>query len=422
MAPQREVVITGVGVVSPIGIGREAFAASLAAGRSGIRRLNLLVQSDLPDPIGAEVRDFDPKLYVRPRKSLKVMSRDIQFGFAAADLACADAKLRDHPVDPDRLGIVFGADLMPGELDELVPAFRGCMVEGKFDFTRWGPSAMADLFPLWMLKYLPNMPACHIGIAQDARGPNNSLTLGDVSSLSAVAEAMRVIERGQADVMIAGGVGSRIHLILFVGRGGYDPTRRDEDPAAACRPFDARRHGIVCGEGAGAFILESRRYAEARGATILARILGYAATFEPSRNGRPLRGSAIRQAIAGALRDAHITAADIGHVNANGLSTIHDDRIEAQAIRDLLGDVPVTAPKSFFGGLGAGAGAVEMAVSVLAMQDALVPPTLNYEHPDPECPVNVVRGQPLRAGKPIALLLNHTSLGQAVAMVLGPPG
>ena len=421
MVPQREVVITGVGVVSPIGIGREAFAASLAAGRSGVRRLDLFVDSDLPAPIGAEVRDFDPKLYVRPRKSLKVMSRDIQFGFAAADLACADAKLRDHPLDPDRLGVVFGADLMPCELEELIPAFRGCLVEGKFDFARWGPSAMTDLFPLWMLKYLPNMPACHIGIAQDARGPNNSLTHGDVSSLSAVAEAMRVIERGQADVMIAGGAGSRIHPVLLVGRGGYDPACRHEDPAAACRPFDARRHGIVCGEGAGAFILESRRYAAARGAPILARILGYAARFEPSRNGRPLRGSAIRAAIAGALRDARLTAADIGHVNANGLSTIHDDRIEAQAIREVLGEVPVTAPKSYFGNLGAGSGAVEMAASLLAIEHGLVPPTLNYEHPDPECPVNVICGRPLATDRRTALVLNHSRQGQSVAVVLAAP-
>ena len=121
--------------------------------------------------------DFDPKQYVRPRKSLKVMSRDIQLAFAAADLACVDAGLRDHPIAPERLGVVFGAALIPGELDELIGTYRNCMIDGKFDFRRWGPAAMAELFPLWMLKYLPNMPACHIGIGQDARGPNNSITI-----------------------------------------------------------------------------------------------------------------------------------------------------------------------------------------------------------------------------------------------------
>lgn len=418
MAPRQEIVITGVGVVSPIGIGREAFAAGLAACRSGVRRLPLFDRSDLPLPVGAAVADFDAKRYVRPRKSLKVMSRDIQFAFAAADLGRADAGLVGEAVDPDRLGVVFGADLMPCELSEVETAYRACTVDGHFDFHRWGPAAMAEVFPLWMLKYLPNMPACHIGIAQDARGPNNSVTLDEVSSLSAVAEALRVIERGHADVMIAGGVGARIHPVIIFRGDSLRPTCREQDPARMCRPFDAERRGMVNGEGAAAFILESRRHAEARGARICARILGYASTFEARRNGEPLSGRAIRQAIRGALSDAGLPPAAIGHVNASGMSTVHDDRIEAQAIREVLGDVPVTAAKSYFGSIGAGAGAVEMAVSLIALETGSVPPTLNYEQPDPQCPVNVVRGRPLAVSQRIALLLNHVPLGQAVAMVI----
>jgi 3-oxoacyl-[acyl-carrier-protein] synthase II len=418
MARQRDIVITGMGIVSPIGIGKEAFAAALAAGRGGIRRLNLFDDAELPNPIGGEVLEFDPKRYVRPRKSLKVMSRDTQFGFAAADLACADARLRDHPLDPERLGVLYGADLMTCELSEVAAAYRGCMVDGRFQFDRWGPTAMADLFPLWMLKYLPNMPACHIGIAQDARGPNNSLTLGDVSSLSAVAEAVRVLERGQADAMIVGGTSSRIHPALLIYSRTYDAGRRSETPAAACLPFDARRGGEIAGEGAAAFIIETGRHASARGATVLARVLGCAATFEPVRRGRPIQGTAIRQAIRGALGDAGIAAADVGHVNANGAGTPWDDRVEAQAIRDTLGEAPVTAPKSFFGNLRAGTGALEMAVSLLALQDGLVPPVLNFERPDPQCPVNVVRDRPLQTDKRIAVVLNHTPNGQALAVVL----
>jgi 3-oxoacyl-[acyl-carrier-protein] synthase II len=418
MAAKREIVITGVGVVSPIGIGSEAFWTALADGRSGVRLLDLFRTSDLPVPFGAVVDDFDPKQYVRPRKSLKVMSRDIQLGFAAADLACAQAGLHDRPIDPDRLGIVFGADLIHCELSELVNVYRGCIVDGKFEFKHFGQRAMAEMYPLWMLKYLPNMPACHIGIAQDARGPNNSLTLGDVSSLSAVTEAMRVLERGQADAMIAGGTGSRIHPASWVRDPILNLSHRSHDPAAASRPFDAQRDGTVNGEGAAAFLLETRPHAQARGATILARILGAAGTFEPCRNGEVLRGRGIRQAISGALRDAGLLAGDVGHVNANGSSTILDDRIEAQAIRDTLADVPVTAPKSFFGNLGAGTGAVEMAVSVLALQKGYVPPTLNYQYPDPHCPVNVIHRQSLRINAPTALVLNHTNRGQAVAVVL----
>jgi 3-oxoacyl-[acyl-carrier-protein] synthase II len=421
MAPKQPIVITGVGVVSPIGIGNEVFWTSLAEGRSGVRPLDLFPQSDLPVPFGAALADFDPKQYVRPRKSLKVMSRDIQLGFAAADLACAQAGLRDRPIDPQRLGIVFGADMIHCELPELTNAFLGCMVDGKFDFGRWGEQAMAEMYPLWMLKYLPNMPACHIGIAQDARGPNNSLTLGDVSSLSAVAEAIRVIERGHADAMIAGGTGSRIHPAYWVRSKVLELSRRSDDPAAASRPFDALRDGTVNGEGAGAFLLETRQHAEARGATILAHVLACAGTFEPCRNGETLRGRGIRQAISTVLRHAGLRAGDVGHVNANGSSTLLDDRIEAQAIRDTLADVPVTAPKSFFGNLGAGTGAVEMAASVLALQKGCVPQTLNYQRPDPHCPVNVIHRQSAKIDQPIALVLNHTMFGQAVAVLLGAP-
>ncbi len=427
MAAKQDIVITGIGVVSPIGIGVEPFWTSLSEGRSGVRRLDLFDRdapspadrsADLPPPFGADVADFEPKKYVRPRKSLKVMSREIQLGFVAADLACVDADLRDKPVDPEQLGIVFGADLIHADLSELVSVYCGCITEDKFDFERWGKTAMAEMYPLWMLKYLPNMPACHIGIAQDARGPNNTLTLGDVSSLAALAEAIRVLERGHAEAMIVGGTGSRIHHDCWVRSEVFELSRSYDDPAAAARPFDARRDGTVNGEGAAAFILETRSHAEARGARILARVLGFAGAFEPCRNGRTPQGNSIRNAIAAVLRNTGVAAAEVGHVNANGAGTILDDQIEARAIRDLLGDVPVTAPKSFFGNLGAGGGAVEMAASVLALQKGLIPQTLNYQDPDPACPVNVVHGRSMETDRPTALVLNHTNFGQAIAVLL----
>ncbi len=416
MMSKEEIVITGIGVVSPIGIGKDAVWTSLLEGCGGVREMDLFRHDDLPIPYGAQVVGFEPKKRVRPRKSLKVMSRDIQLGFAAADLACDDAGLHSRPVDPERLGIVFGADMIHCELDELANAFHGCIVEGQFDFDRWGKMSMAEMYPLWMLKYLPNMPACHIGIAQDARGPNNSLTLGEVSSLSAVAEAVRVIQRGQADVMIAGGTASRINPASWV-RSRVPRLSHGDEPSNVSRPFDLRRDGMINGEGAGAMILETRHHAQQRGAEIFARILCCAGGFEPCRNGATLQGRAIRNAVNGALRAAGLEPGDVGHVNANGVSTIADDRIEAQAIRDTLADVPVTAPKSFFGYLGAGSGAVEMIVSIMALQHGLVPQTLNYGDPDPECPVNVVRDEPMRSAKPTALMLNHTPLGQAMAVL-----
>ncbi|MGQ9575589.1 MAG: beta-ketoacyl-[acyl-carrier-protein] synthase family protein [Thermoguttaceae bacterium] len=418
MQARREVVITGIGVVSPIGIGAAEFWRSLMEGRGGVRRLSWFDGSDLPAPIGAEVSDFDPARMVRPRKALKVMSRDIQLAVVAADMACSQAGLAHAGIDPDRLGVVFGADLIAADPAEMVEAYRACMDDGHFDFRCWGQKGLGAMFPLWMLKYLPNMPACHIGIIQDARGPNNTHTLGEISGLTAVAEAADVIRRGQADAMIAGGTSSRIHPSVYLRTTARQFSQRLDDPARACRPFDADRDGMVYGEGAAAFLLEAREHAAARGANCLARIVAGATAFEPPRPDRTLEGQAIGRAIRAVLAASGLKPSEIGHVNAHGLSTTMDDRIEARAIRQTLGDVPVTAPKSFFGNIGGGGGGVEMAVSVLAFQHGLVPPTLNYERPDPDCPIQVIQGGAHPVDRLTALVLNHSSTGQAAAMIL----
>lgn len=426
MKPKADIVVTGIGIVSPIGVGKDAFWNSLCEGRSGVRLLDLYEQddsinADLPTPIGGSVVGFDPKKLIRPRKSLKVMSRDIQFAFAAADMARIDAGLPEKPVDPERMGVVYGADLMACDFSEMATAYARCIVDGQFHFNRWGPAAMSELSPLWMLKYLPNMPACHIGIALDARGPNNSMILGETAGLSALSEAVRVLQRGQADVMIAGSTGSQLHPGVWYRSRRFDLARFGGDPAAVARPFDARRDGMVSGEGSAAFILETRKHAEARDATVLARIIGYLDVFNPCRNGTPPGGASIRHAIAGLLQRTGIAAEEVGHVNAHGAGTVAEDRVEAQAIRDTLGDVPVTAPKSFFGSLCAGSGAVEAAVSVLAVAKGRVPQTLNYEEPDPTCPVNVIRSEPMETDKPIALALNQRPQGHTIAVLFGGP-
>ncbi len=401
MVPAHEVVITGLGVVSPIGLGREAFWQSLLAGRSGVTQLEEFAVGSARSPFGGAVRDFDPKLYVTPRKSLKVMSRDIQLGFAAARLALEDAVLAAGSADPERFGVVFGGDMIYCDPAELEPAYRACLATGQVDTAHWGARAFSEMYPLWMLKYLPNMPACHIAIANDARGPNNTVVLGEVSSLLAMAEAVRLIERSLADVVIAGGAGSRIHPMYWICRDEQLMSQRQDDPASALRPFDATRDGTVYGEGAAALVLESRQHATARGRTILAQVVDYASGFEPPRPGAAPTGSAIRATIRQLLDRAKLTPADIDHVNAHGLGTVAADRAEAQAIRAELGDVPVTAPKSFFGNLGAAAGAVEAVASVLALTAGQIPPTLNYRQPDPDCPVQVVHGGPGRGQRPL---------------------
>jgi 3-oxoacyl-[acyl-carrier-protein] synthase II len=415
---EREVVITGVGIVSPIGVGREAVWNAIQSRQSGVRPLAQLASVGWIAPFGGEVADFDPKELIQPRKSIKVMSRDIQLASAAAELAWQDSCLSQATLDPERFGVVGGAGVMYCDLEELRGPFLEWIKADDFDVHRWSREAMGELYPLWMLKYLPNMPACHIGIRYDARGPNNTIAEGDVSSLLALSEAADVIRRGHADVMIVGGTGSRINISDLMWHSGARLACNGKlPPAAVCRPFDAERNGQVNGEGAAQIVIETREHAERRGARIMARVAGAAMRFEPAADGKEPTGDAIARAIRAALAAAEVEPGDIGHVNAHGNSTREDDPIEARAIRETLGDVPVTAPKSYFGNLGQGGGMVELVVSLLAMSNDVVPPTLNYETPDPECPVNVVTSlQP--AFQSTFIKLNHNSMGQAAAVVI----
>jgi 3-oxoacyl-[acyl-carrier-protein] synthase II len=416
------VVITGLGVVSPIGIGRDAFWAALCQGKSGIRRIESFDASALPIGIAAEVEQFVPTAYVTKRKSLKLMCRDAQFGVAAAMMAAEDAGVDSTTVDPERLGVVLGADRICSPIDDCEATYRACLVDGRFDFNLWATRGMAEAYPLGFLRVLPNMIASHVSIMQDARGPNNTIHEAEVSGLTAVTEAARVIQRGAADVMIAGGASSEMSPFDCVRRCAMGIlSRRQDDPTAAMRPFDADRDGQVWGEGAATFILESRRHAEARGAPILATVLSWASACEGRRSNGAFEGAALRRAIATALERAHLRERQLGHINAHGVSTVDDDQLEARAIRDAAPSVPVVAPKSYFGNLGAAGGAMEMAASVLAVNRGMVPPTLNYERPDPNCPVQVIHREALSTAASSGLLLNWTSVGQAATVIVGGP-
>lgn len=416
-APRGNVVITGVGVVSPIGIGNTSYWESLCQQRSGVAMLPDRGHARLPARIGASIQGFDPKQYVKPRKALKVMCLEIQTGFSAARLAVEQAQLDRESLVPERMGVVFGSEMLycnPAEMDVV---YDQCIVDGEFRLSRWGEAAMAKMYPLWMLMYLPNMIACHVGIAHDARGPNNTICQGDVSSLLAMIEAATVIERGHADVMIAGGSCSRVGIAQALYRGMDRLSSRIDTPAEACRPFDASRDGAVNGEGAAAFVLESEVHAKARGAQILARLRGWGQTFGCPEDGKPTQHT-IRRSIELALASAKMDADSVGHVNAHAGGLVAEDAVEAHAIRQVLGDVPVTAPKSFFGDLGSSGGVVEMVASVLALQEGTIPVTLNYTQPDPNCPVQVVHGEPVTAKHPTAVVLNQAPTGHAVALAL----
>ncbi|GAB4136043.1 MAG: beta-ketoacyl synthase [Planctomycetaceae bacterium] len=427
-------------MVSPLGIGIEPFWEGLSSGKSGIGPIQLDANAGAPRNIGGEVTDFTEqaakKSYLKPlRKSIKVMCRDIQLGVASALLALEQSQLNLETIDHQRLGVDFGANLMLSPPDVLRDAAWSCVENGdpkrEFHFEKWGKggknaegtSGMEKMQPLWLLRYLPNMPACHIGIAADARGPNNSLTMDEASGNLALGEATRVIQRGCSDTMIAGTTGTRIHPVKTIHARFWDPlAESDEPPETWSRPFDKNRSGQVLAEGACSFILEEETVARNRGAKIYGTILGVGSSCVVDRSGVSNLRRALANAMQSALHDAGIQPEDVGHVNAHGLSTVEDDRQESLAIHDVFGEdgstIPVTALKSVLGNSGSGCGTLELAGSLLGLEQGVVPATLNYELPDPECPLNVVRGEPLSIDNKTFININVTRTGQASALVV----
>lgn len=418
------VVVTGVGVVSPIGIGREAFWNALQQGRSGIRPLSAFRTDGLSSHLAAEVADFRPEEHVYHKKFLKVMARDIQLGVSAASMAMKDAGLPRGSVDPDRLGVDFGAghiSATPDDLTEAARSFAADIEEGR-SLERFAEDGLGHIGPLWLLKQLPNMPASHVAIEHDARGPNNTITARESSALLALAEAIRVIERDAADVMIVGACSSHINPLEMARLNVCESLTRTEDPQRACRPFDLHRDGTVAGEGAGAFVVERYEHAVRRGATIYCEVVGVGAGCDGAGRDDAGAGIGLVRAIQSSLRQAGLTPHDVGHINAHGKATRRDDIAEArayhQALGDLAGRIPVTALKSYFGHFDAGAGAVELVGSLLAVRYGMLPRTLNYRTPDPLCRLNIVRDEMLAMTNPVALSVNRTRMGQSAAAVI----
>lgn len=418
------VVITGLGIVSPIGIGKDAFWDNLSGGRSGIGFLKSVPASRLPSKLGAEIHDFDPLTHIYNRKFIKVMSRDVQLGVAAASMSMQDAGLQSGDIDPDRLGVVFGAGHISSTPQELFEAARheaGRHPENQFE--RWGSERMMKIPPLWLLRQLPNMPACHVAIEFDARGHNNTITSRESSTLLAMSEAMGTIQRGAADCMIVGASSSATDPFDVARFNLFESlTRREDDPARACRPFDRDRDGSVVGEGAAVFVLESYEHAVSRGADIYAEVLGVGSACDGRVGKVHQSGSGLVSAIRSVVNRTGVRPEEIGHINAHGKSTQRDDLVEARAYHQAMGEVasriPVIALGSYFGQFDAGTGAVELAGSILALRQRELPITLNYETPDPGCRLNVVRDNTLSLRNSLALSVNRTSMGQSTACLL----
>ena len=438
---ERRVVVTGLGTVTPLGIGIEPFWDALLARQSGIRVIQSFDASGLAANFGGEVPpfkmgDYVPKSY---RKSTKVMARDIELAVAAAYLAAKDAGLatkclverEEAPagsgLDNTRFGANIGAGLICADLPELAGALASAVDEtGVFSLKQWGTTGMENLTPLWLLKFLPNMLACHVTIVHDCQAHSNTVTCADASSHLAIGEAFRTIARGAAKVCICGGAESKINPMGLARQQllGRLACASDGDPQHACRPFAADRHGLVCSEGAGLVILEDFEHARARGARIYAELAGFGASSNTHDWMTPHpEGLGIAQAVSKALRDAQLTPDDIGLIGAFGTGVPDHDASEYRGLAAVFGKrcaaVPAVAIKGSLGHNGAGSGALDVATAIMALYHNAVPPSLNTEPPDPALRLGFVSAGPVdlraRAAVSIGYALHG---GQNAALVI----
>jgi 3-oxoacyl-[acyl-carrier-protein] synthase II len=423
----RRVVISGLGVVAPNGVGKRAFWSACVEGRSGVGPIRSFDASQHPVQIAAEVPEFDVTPFLLPaqRKSLKIMSRAMRFAVGAAGLAVQDSGLNLEREDGDRIGVIMGTGLVPVNLPEIAPAVAAaCDRTGKLQVTRLGQLGSSALFPLWILQYLPNMVAAHISMAINARGPNSTITTACAAGTQAVGEAFRLIARGDADVMLAGGADSRIDpfmILAYTALGAL--SRADRPPAEVSRPFDRCRDGFVLGEGAGVLVLEELERARKRGAVIYAEVLGLGTSFDAYSVTKPhpeARGAAL--AIEWALREARVDPSDVDYINAHGTSTRLNDIMETVAVKRVFGEgartLPLSSIKSMVGHLIGAAGAVEAVALALTLHDGVLPPTINHTHPDPDCDLDYVPNSAREVPVRTAVSTSFGFGGQNAALVM----
>lgn len=428
----RRVVVTGMGLVSPLGLTLEELWTGLVEGRSGVVPIESFPCSGLPLTHAAEARgftghidDFGPlpaECKKAIRKGLKVMCRESQMAVAAAQRALHDGGFSPESHEPERFGCVFGSDYMLTLPDDFTASVAACRDgEGAFAFGQWADQGLPLLNPLWLLKYLPNMPASHIAIYNDLQGPSNSITIREASGHLAIGEATMTIQRGAADIMLAGATGTRVHPMKTVhALQNEQVATGGAIPSGWSRPFDKGRTGMVLGEGAAVLVLEDLEHARRRGARIHGEVIGHAARAAIRSAGVGARRQSLALAMGQALAGAGVAAESVGHIHAQGLSTVGGDRDEAAAIGDVFGaaanSIPTVAAKSHFGNLGAGSGIVECIGSLLAVQRGELFPLLNYETRDPECPLRPAR----RGDLPGEIFISSaiTPQGQAGSVVV----
>jgi len=411
-ASRPRVVITGLGALTPVGLTAEETWAGLLAGRSGIARITSMDLSECPCQIGGELKGFDPRAYLGA-KGARRMARFSQLAVVAAQMALDDAALALSDDEKEHAGVVMGT------------AVGGCVVEterGVASMTRRG---FMRVSPFHLTAMPPNMAAFHIASAFGLHGYNGTVVTACASGSQAVGEAVEMIRSGRAQVMLTGGSEATLGPLAFVSFSVMAAlSTHNDDPAAACRPFDVDRDGFVMSEGGAVFVLESLEHAQQRGARIYAEVLGYAANSDgyhaiapnPDAHG-PIK--AIREALA----DAGLTPAQVDYINAHGTGTPLGDIVETKAIKAVFGEqayrVPISASKSMLGhGLGA-AGAMEILAGVLSIRDQQIHPTLNLDNPDPECDLDYVP-HTARPAQVDVVLKNSFGMGsQNACLVLG---
>ncbi|MEI7780833.1 MAG: beta-ketoacyl-[acyl-carrier-protein] synthase family protein [Planctomycetota bacterium] len=425
-AGRRRVVITGMGLVTPLGVRVEELWKNLMAGASGVGMTTVFDASRFPTKISAEVRNWnisdegeDPKLW-------QFCGRHTRFAAGAALQAMRDAGLeKGLPADPTRLGVYLGSGEGQQDFDSFTSMMMAAISGDTLDVAKFTKLGLETLHPLSEVEQEPNMPAGHLAGMFDAQGPNLNCLTACAASSQAIGEAAELVRRGDADVMLSGGTHSMIHPFGVTGFNLLTAlSTRNDEPTRASRPFDNERDGFVLGEGAAMVVLEELEHAKKRGAKIHGELLGYGSTADAYRitDTHP-EGRGASSCIKLALADAGLGVNDIHYINAHGTSTSVNDRVETLAIKNVFGEqaykIPVSSTKSMMGHLIAAAGATEMIVCLLAIRDGMLPPTINYEHPDPDCDLDYVPNK-ARAGRCDQALSNSFGFGgQNISLIVG---
>ncbi len=400
MLKKRRVVVTGLGVVSPIGNTLDEFWKSLLEGKSGVKRLQCFDPTHFTSKIAAEVRNFDPTPYLSP-KEIKRMDRFVQFAVVSAKLAVADSKIDLNKIDRNRAGVVVGSGI--GGL-HTVETEHG-------QYIKLGPEKGPDrISPFLIPMLIVNMASGQISITLGLKGPNSAVATACATGNHAIGDAFRIIQRGEADFMVAGGAEA---ATTYMGFGGFCAlkalsTTYNDEPERASRPFDKNRDGFVMGEGAAVVILEEMDYALKRGARIYCEMAGYGMSADAYHMTAPdPEGDGGMRCMAASLKDAGLKPADVDYINAHGTSTLYNDKIETLAIKKVFAShakkVAISSTKSVMGHMLGAAGGAELIVCALAIKEGVIPPTINYEVPDPECDLDYVPNKPRAASLNVAM-------------------